>query len=144
MALGTMVGRSGKTSREKAERYFNGGMFWQIPSGVVAPAEGIVPTIDRNLTSLGLRPSAIWAAEHAYTIYNRRFDEVQIITVFVPEVPDGVVPRLNPVEHGASAWVAYEEARRRVHFRGLKEGLDSVREYITGVATPARELCLRS
>ena len=30
----------------------------------------------------------------------------------------------------------------RVHYRGLKDGLRSVHEYITGVADPARELCL--
>jgi hypothetical protein len=31
-----------------------------------------------------------------------------------------------------------------VHYRGLKEGLRSVHEYITGVEKPAPELCLYS
>lgn len=132
-----------ETSTEKARRHFNGGMFWQIPSGVTGATEGIVAAIDRVLATHDLRATAIWAAEHAYTIYNRRFDEVQIITVFATEVPEGTIPRLNPVEHGASAWLSYDEARAHVHFRGLKEGLDSVREYITGVPAPGRELCLR-
>ncbi len=61
------------TSVEKATRYFNGGRFWQIPSNVVEDGEAITEAICRVLDRYGLRPNAIWAAEHAHLIYNRRF-----------------------------------------------------------------------
>lgn len=57
------------TSREKAERHFNGGRFWQIPSGVFASGESVTAAVDRELAAYGLRADAIWAAEHTYTIY---------------------------------------------------------------------------
>jgi len=46
--------------------------------------------------------------------------------------------------HDASGWFSYEAALVAVHFRGLKDGLRSVREYVTGPTAPAAELCLRA
>jgi hypothetical protein len=48
--------------------------------------------------------------------------------------PDGVVFLL--------LHTSVEKAADRVHYRGLKDGLRSVREYVTGVNSPAKELCL--
>lgn len=129
------------TSEEKAGRYFAGGRFWQIPSNVVEDGETITGAIARVLRRFGLTPKTIWAGEHAYIIYNRRFDEMQIIGVYAAEVDDAAV-RLDPTEHAEYAWLPYETCLERVHYRGLKDGLRSVQEYITGPASPARELCL--
>jgi hypothetical protein len=129
------------TSAEKAARYFNGGRFWQIPSGSVNENETMTAALIRVLGLFGLRPTALWAAEHAYVIYNRRFDEVQIIGVFAAEVPESEVT-LTPTEHSAYDWCTLDVCLERVHYRGLKEGLRSVHEYVTGVPSPARELCL--
>jgi ADP-ribose pyrophosphatase YjhB (NUDIX family) len=129
------------TSVEKATRHFNGGRFWQIPSDFVAEGESVTAAISRELARYGLRPSVIWAGEHAYLIYNRRFGEMQAIAVYAAEVEDAPV-RLDPAAHSDSAWLSYEQCLDRVHFRGLKDGLRSVHEYITGVEAPARELCL--
>ena len=63
------------TSVEKATRYFNGGRFWQIPSNFVNDGESITEAMSRLLERFGIRPKAIWAGEHAYLIYNRRFAE---------------------------------------------------------------------
>ena len=130
-------------SVEKAERFFNGGRFWQIPSEVVKEGEHITDAIARNLRAFGLKAQNIWAAEHAYTIYNRRFNNMQLIGVYAAEVLESVV-RLNAAEHAEYQWLSFEECLRRVHYRGLKDGLRSVNEYVTGVAAPARELCLYS
>lgn len=130
-------------SVEKADRFFNGGRFWQIPSDFVKDGEHITDAIARNLRSLGLKAQNIWAAEHAYTIYNRRFNEMQLIGVYAAEVAESVV-RLNAAEHAEFQWLPAESCLNHVHFRGLKDGLRSVQEYITGVASPARELCLYS
>jgi hypothetical protein len=129
------------TSVEKAARYFNGGRFWQIPSNFVKDEESIVEAICRVLDSYGLRPKAIWAGEHAYLIYNRRFGQMQAIGVFAAEVDDAAV-RLDPAEHSEFVWLSREESLDRVHYRGLKDGLRSVHEYVTGVKEPAQELCL--
>jgi ADP-ribose pyrophosphatase YjhB (NUDIX family) len=129
------------TSEEKATRYFNGGRFWQVPSGVVEEGETVTDAIARKLAGYGLTPGAIWAGEHAYIIYNRRFAEMQIIGVYAAEVADARV-RLDPAEHASHAWLPVDECVERVHFRGLKDGVKSVHEYVTGVDQPARELCL--
>lgn len=129
------------TSLEKANRYFNGGRFWQIPSGVVMEGETVTEAIARELAQYGLVASAIWAGEHAYVIYNRRFDEMQMIGVYAAEVRMAPV-RLEPTEHAEFAWLPVEDCMKRVHYRGLKDGLRSVVEYVTGVSDPAKELCL--
>ncbi|MCB1609361.1 MAG: NUDIX domain-containing protein [Xanthomonadales bacterium] len=129
------------TAIAKANRYFNGGRFWQIPSNPVQPGESITAAIDRLLNRFGLRAKTIWAGEHAYLIYNRRFEEMQAIGVYAAEVAEGSVI-LDPAEHAEFAWLPYQSCLDRVHYRGLKDGLRSVHEYITGVEAPAPELCL--
>jgi ADP-ribose pyrophosphatase YjhB (NUDIX family) len=129
------------TSEEKARRYFNGGRFWQIPSHFVKDGEAVEDAIARLLSDFGLAPTRIWAGEHAYTIYNRRFRSMQIIGVYAAEVSDQAV-RLDAAEHSESVWLPYDACLDRVHYRGLKDGLRSVQEYITSQANPAPELCL--
>ena len=132
------------TSQEKADRYFGGGRFWQIPSGMFEDDAPVADAFDRHLAAFGLTASAVWAAEHTYTIYNRRFHEIQIITVFAVEVAAGERGvTLDPAEHSEYEWVSYDVALERVLYRGLKDGLRSVHEYITGAERPAPELLLR-
>jgi hypothetical protein len=131
------------TSEDKAQRFFNGGRFWQIPSEFVKEGEHVTDAVARHLRAFGLKARAIWAAEHTYTIYNRRFNEMQLIAVYAAEVLESAV-RLNAAEHAEFQWLTAEECLQRVHYRGLKDGLRSVQEYVTGVAEPARELCLYS
>ena len=131
-------------SEQKANRYFSGGRFWQIPSGEFEDGESVAATFDRALARYGLHAREVWAAEHAYTIYNRRFHEVQIITVFAVQTdPDRATVILDPEEHSEYQWLPYEAALEKVHYRGLKDGLRSVAEYVTAAAKPAQELRLR-
>jgi hypothetical protein len=131
-----------KTSQFKADRYFNGGRFWQIPSGYTLGDEDIVTGVDRVLSRFGLAASAVWAAEHAYTIYNRRFASMQIIGVFAAQVSAEVVS-LDPQEHSEYRWCPFDEALQAVTYRGLKDGLQSTREFVSGRAAPPPELRLR-
>jgi dihydroneopterin triphosphate diphosphatase len=131
-----------KTAQLKADRHFNGGRFWQIPSGFTVGDEDIVTAIDRLLGRFGLAASAVWAAEHAYTIYNRRFASMQIIGVFAAQVSAAVVI-MDPQEHSEYRWCPFDAALQAVTFRGLKDGLQSTREYVSGRATPPPELRLR-
>jgi 8-oxo-dGTP pyrophosphatase MutT (NUDIX family) len=129
------------TSEKKADRYFNAGRFWQIPSDAIHAGETLVSAIARRLSEFGLVASSIWAAEHTYAIYNRRFDCMQLIGVYAAEVnADGV--RLDPDEHSEYRWCSFDQALALVHYRGLKDGLRSTLEYITGTPSPARELRL--
>ncbi len=131
-------------SQQKADRYFNGGRFWQIPSGVFRDGESVPAAVDRVLGPSGLTARAVWAAEHTYTIYNRRFHEIHVISVFAVEVDAAATTvSLNPAEHAEFEWLPYEAALERVHYRGLKDGLRSTHEYVTGVVHPAPELRLR-
>jgi hypothetical protein len=130
------------TSPQKADRYFNGGRFWQIPSGFVEGTEDIVGAITRCLSGFGVAASAIWAAEHVYTIYNRRFGSMQIIAVFAAETSTAEIA-LDPEEHSEFRWCDLERALAMVHYRGLKDGLRSTFEYVTGVPAPAQELKLK-
>lgn len=130
------------TSQLKADRYFNGGRFWQIPSDFIGDREDIVNAIERCLSKFGLAATCIWAAEHAYTIYNRRYRTMQIIGVYAAEAEQECVI-LDAEEHSEAGWYSFEECLERVHFRGLKDGLHSVHEYVTGVVEPAKELQLK-
>ena len=131
-----------QTSELKAVRYFNGGRFWQIPSGVFLEGDSVLAALDRKLSTYQLVAGGIWAAEHTYTIYNRRFEELQLISVYAVEV-EGDQCRLDPIEHSAYCWRPFDAALTMVHYRGLKDGLRSVREYVTGPDVAAPELCLR-
>jgi hypothetical protein len=130
------------TSQAKADRYFNGGRFWQIPSNLITDGETVTGAIDRLLSGFGLTAVETWAAEHVYTIYNRRFDAMQIIAVYAARVEQAGVT-LRPEEHSEYRWCGYDEARRLVTYRGLKEGLASVREYVTERDPPLPELRLK-
>jgi hypothetical protein len=130
------------TSQVKADRYFNGGRFWQIPSNLMADGETVTGAIDRLVRDFGLTPIEIWAAEYVYTIYNRRFDAMQMIAVYAARV-EKVAVTLRVEEHADYRWCGYDEAQRLVTYRGLKEGLASVREYVTERDPPLRELRLK-
>jgi hypothetical protein len=129
------------TSVEKATRSFNGGRFWQVPSDAVNDGESISDAVARVLHRHGLHPRSIWAGEHAYLIYNRRFAEMQAIAVYAAEVEEAAVV-LDPSQHSEYAWLPFDACLERVHYRGLKDGVRSVHEYVTGVEEPAKELCL--
>ncbi len=132
-----------RTSQAKADRHFNGGRFRQIPSGFFKDGESVPAAADRELAPYGLTARALWAAEHTYTFYNRRFHEIQICSVFAVETDSAASVRLDPQNHSEYEWLRYEDALARVHFRGLKDGLRSTHDYIVGVDNPAQELRLR-
>ena len=123
------------TSQQKADRYFNGGRFWQIPSNAIADGENVTSAVARLLGGFGLVPSSIWAAEHTYAIYNRRFDCMQLIAVYAAEVAADHV-RLDPEEHSEYQWCSFEQALALVHYRGLKDGLRSTPRTFSSTCAP--------
>ena len=128
-------------SQEKANRFFGGGRFWQIPTGAVGERENGPDACRRLLEDTGVVPGGVWSADHVYTIYNRRYDAVCTIPVFAAEAGEGTRPILT-WEHSEFAWLDAEACLERIRFRGLRSGLAAVRETVTEARKPAPELRL--
>lgn len=119
------------TSQEKADKWFGGGRFWQVPGDFfVSEDEGAVEAILRHLGDFKVEPKAIYASEYVYTIYNRRFDALQTVPVFAAEL-DGPFDITLTWEHAESGWFTAEECHERINFWGLHEGLDRTRTHVT-------------
>lgn len=125
------------TSREKADRWFGGGRFWQTPPGdLMRDGETLEEAIRRVLDGLGLELRGAWAAEHSYVIWNRRRGDLALLPVFAAEVAEA---REVPMtwESSEQGWFTAAECMDRLFFRGFKEGLRCVREYVSEVNEPA-------
>lgn len=129
------------TSQEKADRFFGGGRFWQIPAALRSNEESVIVAARRCLAELGLMARSIWAVEHVYSIYNRRFDCMMLIPVFAVEV-EAHGPITLDWEHAEARWCTAEECKQRLSYRGLHEGLDWLRAYITEADSPRPEFQL--
>ena len=129
------------TSQEKANRWFNGGRFWQIPSEFVAENESIIEASRRCLAEFGVAALSLWAAEHTYTIYNRRREDIELIIVIAAEVPPEDHVTLT-WEHSEYRWATASECQELLSFRGLLDGLKWTRHYVTEPAKSYPELKL--
>ena len=129
------------TSQEKADRFFGGGRFWQIPTDAVGERESVPDACRRLLRDTGVVPRGVWSADRVYTIYNRRYDAICTIPVFVAEAGEGTSPILT-WEHSEFGWYGAEACLERIRFRGLRDGLAAVRETVTEAGEPAPELRL--
>ena len=130
-----------RTSQEKADRFFGGGRFWQIPTDAVGESEDVRDACRRLLRATGVVSEGVWSADHVYTVFNRRYDAVCTIPVFVAKAGEGTSPILT-WEHSDFAWYSANECLERLRFRGLREGLAAVRETVTEAREPAPELRL--
>jgi hypothetical protein len=129
------------TSQRKADKWFKGGRFWQIPGEFTSDGEDVLDAIKRCLKDLNLTYKSIWVAEHSYIIYNSRRKNVEIIPVFAAEVENtGQIPLTW--EHSEFGWYTAEEVLKRIKFRGLKDGLYWTREYISENNSPLKELMM--
>ncbi len=129
------------TSQAKADKWFGGGRFWQIPCAEVTEGQSVVDALSACLADFNLKPRSLWAVEHTYTIYNRRRDDLEIIPVFAAEVDPNREVTLS-WEWSESGWFNGTECERLVTFRGLREGLAWARKYITESERPADEFRL--
>ncbi|TAK45957.1 MAG: hypothetical protein EPO27_09070 [Betaproteobacteria bacterium] len=129
------------TSEEKANQWFGGGRFWQVPCDFVASNESLVEASRRCLAGFGLAARSLWAVEHTYTIYNRRREDVELIIVLAAETQYGENVALT-WEYSEYRWATAEECGTLLGFRGLLEGLQWTRRYITESSRPYPELKL--
>jgi ADP-ribose pyrophosphatase YjhB (NUDIX family) len=118
-----------ESSKEKAEKWFNSRQFWQIPSDFVESGESVQQVLQRELSRFRLKPESFWAVEHSYCIYNRRYADVILYSVFAAEV-SGTEDVALGWEHSRYRWCSGDDAMDMVTFRGLKEGLQWLRTHI--------------
>jgi hypothetical protein len=130
------------TSQEKADRWFNGGRFWQVPGEYVGEGEPIEAAAERCIANLGLSSSSVWAVEHVYLIYNRRRQGVEAIVVLAAEVGERDSVALS-WEHSECRWATAEECDALFGFRHIKEGLAWARQYVTEARNPHPALRLK-
>jgi hypothetical protein len=143
-----------EASQEKADAFFGGHRFWQIPgTSMRDDGEATVDLLRRALAEYGLEAAELWAVEHVSTIFNRRFDAIQIIPTFAAEVSGLPEPRLSiapgsslaspiRVEYGSYEWADAERVEELLTFRALLEGFTQLRRYITECPEPRGEFRL--
>jgi hypothetical protein len=143
-----------ETSQEKADAFFGGHRFWQIPgTSMHDDHEATVDMLRRGMAEYGLEASALWAVEYVSTIFNRRFDSIQIIPVFAAEVsglptPEPTMSRGSSlasvirVEYCSYEWADAQRVEQLLTFRTLLEGFAQLRRYITECPEPRCEFRL--
>ena len=119
----------------KADRFFGGGRFWQIPGAFLQEGDEIPAALHRPLAELGLEAESIWAVEHVYPFFNRRFGDLLLIPVFAAELREQAEPRIT-WEHSEFGWFTATGSRERLTFRGLLEGLEWTRRHVSEPETP--------
>ncbi len=126
-----------EASQEKADAFFGGHRFWQIPGTSVAENdEATVAALRRGLAEFGLTASALWAVEYVSTIFNRRFDAMQIVPTFAAEVLGLPEPNLDAFEYGAFEWADAQRVENLLPFRTHQESFIQLRRYITECSEP--------
>jgi ADP-ribose pyrophosphatase YjhB (NUDIX family) len=128
------------TSQEKADRWFGGGRFWQIPGGFIEQGRSLESAQRAVLDELGLVAKSLWVVEHVYAIYNRRRARVELIPVFAAEVAARDIPLTW--EHSEFGWYSAAECESRLSFRALTEGLAFLRQFVTEAESPRAEFRL--
>jgi hypothetical protein len=141
-----------EASQDKADMFFGGNRFWQIPgTSMHDDGEATVDLLRRGLAEYGLDASALWAVESVSTIFNRRFDAIQIIPAFAAEVSGLPEPDLRGTvffqqhardEYRSYEWADAERVERLLTFRTLLEGFGQLRRYITDCPEPRGEFRL--
>ena len=131
-----------QVSQKKADKWFKGVCFWQIPSDSFKDGETVQAALSRVLEKYSFSTKSLWAVEHTYTFYNRRFEEIQLCTVYAAEVerPDNV--KLTDM-HSSYGWFTHDECLTKLRYRGLIEGLKWTTNYVTESPKNYEELRLK-
>ncbi len=111
------------------------------PREFTKEGETLQVAAQRCLSEIGVAAKSLWAVEHTYTIFNRRYEDIQLILVLAAEVEDSSNIRLS-WEHSEYRWCTAQECEALLGFRGLLEGLHWTRKYVSEATHPLPELRL--
>lgn len=104
--------------------------FWGFPKGHLEGSETLVDTAKREIreeTQLEVEPDTNFKA---YTEYDLPNGNLKQVTLFVAEVPAGVVVTRQKEEISAIGWFDYATARERLSYDNLKKMLDQANDYL--------------
>ena len=96
--------------------------FWGFPKGHVEGNETLAEAARREIREE--------TQIQAYTEYDLPNGNLKQVTLFVSEVPSGVVVTRQQVEISAIGWFDYAAARERLTYDNLKQMLDQANTYI--------------
>ena len=108
--------------RRRPER----GAFWQVITGRLELGETPEAAARRELseeTGRSLDVSAL-GYRHAFALGEELPPQVVEETAFLARWPDDRPVLLDPSEHDASEWVSFDEAARRLPFKGLRRAVE--------------------
>jgi len=141
-----------EASQDKADAFFGRHRFWQIPgTSIHDDGEATVDLLRRGLGEYGLDACALWAVEYVSTIFNRRFDAIQLIPTFAAEVAGLPEPELQGTirfqdratfEYASFEWADAHRVQQLLTFRALLESFAQLRRYITECPEPRGEFRL--
>lgn len=143
-----------EASQEKADAFFGGHRFWQIPgTSMRDDGEATIDLLARCLDEYGFEASALWAVEHVSTIFNRRLDAIQIVPAFAAEVDGLPEPRLAMPpgsslassirrEYCSYEWADAKRVEQLVTFRAHLDGFAQLQRYISECPEPRGEFRL--
>lgn len=110
----------------------NKGNFWGFPKGHVEGNESLKETAEREIREETQLKLDVDTSFHVYTEYDLPNGNHKQMTLFLAEVKDPEMIKLQAEEIKNDAWLPYEEARQRLTYDNLKQLLDQANAHLTG------------
>ncbi|MCG0753886.1 hypothetical protein IMAU60045_01485 [Lactiplantibacillus plantarum] len=104
--------------------------FWGFPKGHVEGNETLAEVARREIREETQIEATLDTNFKAYTEYDLPNGNLKQVTLFVSEVPSGVVVTRQQAEISAIGWFDYAAARERLTYDNLKQMLDQANTYI--------------
>ncbi|MDF3263412.1 bis(5'-nucleosyl)-tetraphosphatase [Lactiplantibacillus plantarum] len=104
--------------------------FWGFPKGHVEGNETLAEAARREIREETQIEATLDTNFKAYTEYDLPNGNLKQVTLFVSEVPSGVVVTRQQAEISAIGWFDYAAARERLTYDNLKQMLDQANTYI--------------
>ena len=142
-----------ESSQAKADAFFGGHRFWQIPGTSMRRRRGDGRPVAAWAHRVRSRRCGTVGGRDVSTIFNRRFDAIQMIPAFAAEVVGLPEPRwtmsairrsLRPSESNTARTSGrmHERVEELVTYRALLDGFAQLRNYITECSEPRGEFRL--
>lgn len=110
----------------------NKGNFWGFPKGHVEGNESLKETAEREIREETQLNLDVDTSFHVYTEYDLPNGNRKQMTLFLAEVKDPEMIKLQAAEIKDDSWLPYEEARQRLTYDNLKQLLDQANAHLTG------------
>ncbi|MFA7418598.1 MAG: NUDIX domain-containing protein [Melioribacteraceae bacterium] len=114
--------------RSSQEKYPN---IWQMVTGSVDSNEKGFETALREIKEeTGLTPVKFWVAPQVNSFYSAENDEICMVPVFAAMVQTDSEVKISS-EHSEFKWLAKDEAKKLLAWKGQRMAVDTIHEYFT-------------